>query len=291
MRLQCAGRALLRPNPSPLLPPIKPFSPQPSYHLSRHLPAASHCTLRPPHRHLTTSSRFNHQDSSATGAPNDNNNSSNDGSTSATAADAPPTPKTSTSKPRRPPAQTEISNLLSSLRTQQPPLRQQQQQQQQQPPPPRPSPRPSQSANKIVFGYLQAQAKNTTGSRDALSRLRQPSRGPLSASMGLDNQLLPSSPSSLLPGRGAPAPLRLSPSVGRSVPIDSNTGLDLGRGLNLLNIRCAQNGIRGDANRQRFHERPGLKRKRLRSERWRRKFLKGFKEAVWKVQDMKRKGW
>ena len=43
--------------------------------------------------------------------------------------------------------------------------------------------------------------------------------------------------------------------------------------------------------RQRFHEREGLKRKRLRNERWRRRFKEGFQRAVGRVVGMKRQGW
>ena len=67
--------------------------------------------------------------------------------------------------------------------------------------------------------------------------------------------------------------------------------MDLGRGLIYLNSICSQNKVKSDFNRQRFHERPGLKRKRLKSERWRKRFMLGFKGMVYKVQDMKRKGW
>lgn len=82
---------------------------------------------------------------------------------------------------------------------------------------------------------------------------------------------------------------RLGPSVGRSVSIRDN--VDLAKGLRQLDIICGRNRIRGEANRQRYHERPGLKRKRLASERWRRRFMEGFQATVSRVQYLKRQGW
>lgn len=87
------------------------------------------------------------------------------------------------------------------------------------------------------------------------------------------------------------ARLRLGPSVGRSVPIDSERGMDLGRGFRQLDMNCYKNQVRGDFMRQRFHERAGLKRKRLRSLRWRKRFKDGFRAVVGKVEDMRRRGW
>ncbi len=85
--------------------------------------------------------------------------------------------------------------------------------------------------------------------------------------------------------------LRLGPSVGRSVAIEPNRGVDLPRGIKSLEMMCARNQVRGDFMRQRFHERPGLKRKRLRSVRWRKRFREGFRAMVGKVEDMRRRGW
>ena len=85
--------------------------------------------------------------------------------------------------------------------------------------------------------------------------------------------------------------IRLSPSIGRTVDIDPASGMDLARGLRMLDIKCAVNKVRQDFTEQRFHERAGLKRKRLKSVRWRRKFKDGFQAVVSKVQDMRRRGW
>ena len=53
----------------------------------------------------------------------------------------------------------------------------------------------------------------------------------------------------------------------------------------------SRNRIKADFNRQRFHERAGLKRKRLKSERWRRRFRIGFESVVKRVDALRRKGW
>ena len=82
---------------------------------------------------------------------------------------------------------------------------------------------------------------------------------------------------------------RLRPSVGRTIHLDRN--VDLARGLGLLNARVRNNKINQDLAKQRFHERPGLKRKRLRSERWRARFKLGFKATCSRVEELARQGW
>ena len=89
----------------------------------------------------------------------------------------------------------------------------------------------------------------------------------------------------------APRTIRLSPSVGRSVEVDPNKGVNFAAGLTKLDIILKQNKVKSDFNKQRFHERPGLKRKRLKSERWRRRFKDGFKAIISKVETMRRQGW
>lgn len=81
------------------------------------------------------------------------------------------------------------------------------------------------------------------------------------------------------------------PSVGRTVPVSGKMGSDVARAFRTLDIQCAKNRVRADFNRQRFHERGGLKRKRLRSERWRRRFKEGFRGMVRMVNQMKKQGW
>ncbi|KAL9018239.1 MAG: hypothetical protein Q9185_004453 [Variospora sp. 1 TL-2023] len=89
----------------------------------------------------------------------------------------------------------------------------------------------------------------------------------------------------------ATATIKSRPSLGRTVEVIPDRGMDLGRALKSLDVNCALNNVRKDANKQRYYERPGLKRKRLHSERWRRRFRIGFKAVVAKVKSMRRKGW
>lgn len=89
----------------------------------------------------------------------------------------------------------------------------------------------------------------------------------------------------------AAATIKSRPSLGRAVEVFPDRGMDLGRALKSLEVSCALNNVRRDANRQKFYERPGQKRKRLKSERWRRRFKIGFKAVVAKVKSMRRKGW
>ncbi|KAL9125280.1 MAG: hypothetical protein Q9217_005493 [Psora testacea] len=85
--------------------------------------------------------------------------------------------------------------------------------------------------------------------------------------------------------------IRSRPKVGRTIELDKARGMDFGRAMRQLNILCATNRVRADAMRQRFHERPGMKRKRLKSERWRKLFKEGFRATVGRVKEMRRKGW
>ena len=83
--------------------------------------------------------------------------------------------------------------------------------------------------------------------------------------------------------------LRMGPSLGRTVEVDG-TG-DLNRAFRNLDILCNRNAVKADLYRQRFHERPGLKRKRLKSVRWRRRFKADFQAVCRRVEELKRKGW
>ncbi|EMC93204.1 hypothetical protein BAUCODRAFT_125084 [Baudoinia panamericana UAMH 10762] len=86
-------------------------------------------------------------------------------------------------------------------------------------------------------------------------------------------------------------PFKLGPSVGRTVTVDNNRGMDVGRAFRTLEVQCARNSVRKDFMRQRFHERGGLKRKRLKSERWRRRFKENFRGIVAMVGRMRKQGW
>ena len=85
--------------------------------------------------------------------------------------------------------------------------------------------------------------------------------------------------------------VRSRPAVGRTIEVNPDRGMDVGRALRSLDIACAVNKVRQDQSRQRFHERPGMKRKRLESERWRKMFKESFRATVMRVKEMRRKGW
>ncbi|KAK1960743.1 hypothetical protein LY78DRAFT_332067 [Colletotrichum sublineola] len=89
-------------------------------------------------------------------------------------------------------------------------------------------------------------------------------------------------------GQHEPA-LRTRPPTGRTVHVTNNT--DLARALKQLDFQCRKNKIRRLAQLQKFHERPGKKRKRLNSERWRARFKDAFKATVHRVQELKNQGW
>ncbi|KAI1168392.1 hypothetical protein F5B18DRAFT_598222 [Nemania serpens] len=83
--------------------------------------------------------------------------------------------------------------------------------------------------------------------------------------------------------------LRTVPRTGRTVHVKAN--VDVARSFKLLSIQVAQNRLRNDFQRQRFHERPGLKRKREKSQRWKRNFRKGFLATVARVRELTSQGW
>ena len=80
-----------------------------------------------------------------------------------------------------------------------------------------------------------------------------------------------------------------SPTLGKTVQVKN--GGDVGRAFREVEQLCARNRVRQDFNKQRFHERPGLKRKRLHSERWRRRFKEAFRGTVKMVNQMRKQGW
>jgi len=86
-------------------------------------------------------------------------------------------------------------------------------------------------------------------------------------------------------------PIHLSARTGRTIDVDPLKTNDLGRAMRQLEMLCNRNRIRQDFGRQRFHERGGLKRKRLKSSRWRARFKMGFRTAVDRVQELRKQGW
>lgn len=84
---------------------------------------------------------------------------------------------------------------------------------------------------------------------------------------------------------------RLNASYGRTVKLDPAKGRDIVRGLGMLGSLITRNRVKNDFHRQKFHERPGLKRKRLHSERWRARFKVGFDGTCKRVTELTKKGW
>ena len=79
--------------------------------------------------------------------------------------------------------------------------------------------------------------------------------------------------------------------IGKSIEVDPSRGRDVGRAFRVLSALVIRDKIRADFNKQKFHERPGLKRKRLKCERWRKKFKTGFIGTVARVQKLRSMGW
>lgn len=88
--------------------------------------------------------------------------------------------------------------------------------------------------------------------------------------------------------------IKSNPKVGRTVEIINSRESkvkELGSALKVLAILCRVNKVRKDQRAQLFYERPGLRRKRLRRERWRERFHNGFQKMVLKVKAMTKQGW
>jgi small subunit ribosomal protein MRP21 len=84
---------------------------------------------------------------------------------------------------------------------------------------------------------------------------------------------------------------RLNATYGRTVELDVSRGRDLVRGIGMLGSLVARNKIKREQQKQRYHERGGLKRKRLNSERWRARFKIGFNNVTRRVSELTSKGW
>ncbi|RNJ60230.1 hypothetical protein D7B24_009262 [Verticillium nonalfalfae] len=88
----------------------------------------------------------------------------------------------------------------------------------------------------------------------------------------------------------APKPeLRLKPVLGRTFHCTPRR--DMAGALAVLGSAMRANNTKKLARLQKRHERPGLKRKRLRSERWRARFKIGFAATVSRVQELRNQGW
>jgi len=139
-----------------------------------------------------------------------------------------------------------------------------------------------------------------TDALNALSEAMKPAAGKGTSPSIYNDLLFPSSATSTsttptLPSRPPPrheiTHLRLSSRTGRTIEVFPNDPADLALKLKRLSATVVRNKVPQDFIRQRFHERPGLKRKRLHSQRWRAKFKLGFGSMVGKVAEMRRMGW
>lgn len=137
-------------------------------------------------------------------------------------------------------------------------------------------------------------------------RHRRPGQRPRLNTSSLDLGTLPDLPPGMQVGGTVPnlstAPTipesekvypRLSATYGRTIDLDPtrHQSRDLVKGVGMLTALVVRNNIRSDFLKQKFHERPGLKRKRLASQRWRARFKAGFHRVTSRVTELTRKGW
>jgi hypothetical protein len=87
---------------------------------------------------------------------------------------------------------------------------------------------------------------------------------------------------------GSTVSLRLRPTLGRTVE-----GLygDPARGIRLLERKCSDNRVRGDARTQMTHVRRGQRKKDMRRQRWRKLFKEGFVAECDRIRRMRKQGW
>lgn len=89
--------------------------------------------------------------------------------------------------------------------------------------------------------------------------------------------------------------VRCTPVSGRTVFLEGQrrpgTAHTPEQAFNLLRRIVRTGQIKSLWHRQRFHERPGLRRKRLKSERWRARFKQGFQATTERVRELKKQGW
>ncbi|EPE06495.1 ribosomal protein s21 [Ophiostoma piceae UAMH 11346] len=84
-------------------------------------------------------------------------------------------------------------------------------------------------------------------------------------------------------------PFPLKPEAGKTTYVSNRT--DVASAFRLCNVTLSLNRTRNYWNKQRFHERPGLRRKRLATQTWRRKFRTCMVTTVKRVKDLARQGW
>lgn len=89
----------------------------------------------------------------------------------------------------------------------------------------------------------------------------------------------------------AASPVPLGPRVGKTIQVDAARGIDVARAFQTMESVTVRNRVKKQARDQRFHERPGLKRKRLAKERYRRWFKESFRGICRRVEELRKQGW
>ncbi|KAF2673427.1 hypothetical protein BT63DRAFT_156092 [Microthyrium microscopicum] len=85
--------------------------------------------------------------------------------------------------------------------------------------------------------------------------------------------------------------LHLSPRTGRKFDVRAGEAADLAIKIRYLGALLNKNNIKGTMIAQRFHERPGLKRKRLKRVRWRKRFRDSFDSICKRASYLSNQGW
>ncbi|KAK2811702.1 hypothetical protein FQN50_002048 [Emmonsiellopsis sp. PD_5] len=85
--------------------------------------------------------------------------------------------------------------------------------------------------------------------------------------------------------------MRLTPSLGRTVPVDAKAGVDLARAFQQLEKKCRVNEVKNMAMAQRFYVRRGQMKKKLKRDRWAKLFKAGFKHTIDRCQRLRKQGW
>jgi small subunit ribosomal protein MRP21 len=146
----------------------------------------------------------------------------------------------------------------------------------------------AQTTSSPARAQLEADRQSNRSSMDDLmAGLLGPSTGGKRDVAGSLNPRARSGP----PPMPQPAPMKLGPTLGRTVYVDNQRGIDVARAFRTMESNVSRNKVRRDFNAQRFHERGGTKRKRLHSSRWRLRFKQGFQAAVKRILKMKKQGW
>lgn len=136
---------------------------------------------------------------------------------------------------------------------------------------------------KSMNSTFSSSSSPSTGGIDLSRMMSPPSQNRPESAMDMMSAI-----TTLLPKKEK-IPLRLTSSTGRSIAIHGH--VDVARGFQLMERTCMQNGIKRDFQSQRYHERRGIKKKRLRGLRWRRRFMEGFRATIQKVVKYRKQGW